>query len=644
MRFFVALLLFLVSYPTAWAGEAHHTTAALISPVASVGDSATVPVAVRITLERGWKTYWRTPGESGLAPAFDWTGSQNFGSATVKWPAPHRFSAYDLDNFVYKDDVVFPIDITPTDIGKPLSLKLKLDLLVCSDICLPETWVLALDLPAGTTVESADKKIYDASLRTLPEAESDSFKFKAAWLTYDSSNINYLAVEAYSAAPLARDADLFIEQGAGLNFGRPRVEYDKKQGKVIFNAPIHDTDTLEAIASKLSTNALALTYVGDGKAVEGTLALSPPPADAKMPLKAQRSLIVPEINLLYIAAVAFLGGLILNLMPCVLPVLSLKILSVVSHGGKDSRRAIARNFGASAAGIVFSFWILAGFLGVLKSAGQAIGWGIQFQHPAFLIFLIISLLLFAVNLWGVFEIPLPRFIARSIPAKHEHEPTLLGHFLSGAFATLLATPCTAPFLGTAVGFALAQNTLGIFLVFTMIGLGLAFPYLLLAVSPRLFRRMPKPGAWMVTLKKVMALALGLTAVWLITVLFSVSFTPALDDGWQPFDEAMIAPAIAEGKIVVVDVTADWCLTCKANKKFVLEQDDIVDALSGPEILLLQADWTRRDEKISAYLQRHGRYGIPFDVVYGPNKPDGILLPELLSKKAITDALTDAAGE
>jgi suppressor for copper-sensitivity B len=316
----------------------------------------------------------------------------------------------------------------------------------------------------------------------------------------------------------------------------------------------------------------------------------------------------------------------------------------LSHGGTESRAKVARNFGASAAGILFSFWVMAAFLALLKSAGQAVGWGIQFQHPAFLIFLIVTLLVFAANMWGAFEIPLPRFIARHIPAKHEHEPTLTGHFLTGAFATLLATPCTAPFLGTAVGFALAQDAGAIFAVFTMVGLGLAFPYLLLAVSPRLFRYMPRPGAWMAWLKKGLALALGVTAIWLASVLFSVTTTPALDEGWQIFDEALIAPAVKDGKVVVVDVTADWCLTCKANWKFVLEQDDVVDALSGPEIVRLQADWTRRDEKIGAYLQKYGRYGIPFNIVYGPARPDGVLLPELLTKQAVMDAVAEAAGE
>ena len=248
-------------------------------------------------------------------------------------------------------------------------------------------------------------------------------------------------------------------------------------------------------------------------------------------------------------------------------------------------------------------------------------------------------------MWGAFEVPLPRFIARHASRnKTEDEPTLLGHFLTGAFATLLATPCTAPFLGTAVGFALARGALEIFSIFTFLGIGLALPYILLAVSPSVFKYMPKPGKWMVSLRKILALALLLTALWLGSVLASISTTPALDSGWTKFDKALIAPAVAEGHTVMVDVTADWCLTCKANKRFVLESTEIVEALSGDNIIRLQADWTQRDQDIAAYLQSFGKYGIPFNIVYGPAAPEGIVLPELLSREAVLNALTEAAGE
>jgi suppressor for copper-sensitivity B len=231
-----------------------------------------------------------------------------------------------------------------------------------------------------------------------------------------------------------------------------------------------------------------------------------------------------------------------------------------------------------------------------------------------------------------------------MPKKHENEPTFFGHFLTGIFATLLATPCTAPFLGTAVGFALARGAFEIFAIFTFLGLGLAAPYILLSVSPKLIRLLPKPGKWMITLKRILALSLVATAAWLAHVLFTITTMPALEEGWAKLDQPAIAQYVAEGKTVFVDVTADWCLTCKANKKFVLETPEIEAALSAENVVRMQGDWTQRDETTAAYLQSFGRYGIPFNVVYGPGAPQGIALPELLAKKDILDALGTAGGE
>jgi suppressor for copper-sensitivity B len=248
-------------------------------------------------------------------------------------------------------------------------------------------------------------------------------------------------------------------------------------------------------------------------------------------------------------------------------------------------------------------------------------------------------------MWGAYEIPLPRFIAHRVGRRgHDTEPTVLGDFLTGAFATLLATPCTAPFLGTAIGFALAGSSLDILAIFTMLGIGLAAPYILLAVMPGLFKYLPRPGKWMLHLRRVMAFALVTTAIWLGATLHTITTQPTLDAGWRKFDEALVAPAVAEGRVVFVDITADWCITCKANKRLVIDTPDVQAALNQPHIIKLQGDWTQQDETIAAYLRSFGKFGIPFNVVYGPAAPQGVVLPELLSKRAVTDALTMATGE
>ncbi|MEE8189505.1 MAG: thioredoxin family protein, partial [Kiloniellales bacterium] len=347
----------------------------------------------------------------------------------------------------------------------------------------------------------------------------------------------------------------------------------------------------------------------------------------------------------------------------------------------------------------------------LKALGLTVGWGIQFQQPLFLAAMALVISLFAYNMFGFFEIPLPVW-ARGLASVGSGAPGqgqaqggghgLLGHFLTGAFATLLATPCSAPFLGTALGFALARDAGEIYLIFSVLGLGLALPYLLVAALPGLVRRLPRPGHWMITLKRILGLALAATAVWLLSVLAAqVSLTAALavgalllvlglvlwlgprlslrgaagpalvvllaaaavllpallparvaptvaagtqaEEGWERLDLARIPSLIADGKVVLVDVTADWCITCQVNKKLVLDRDPVRARLDGDDVVTMRGDWTLPNDEIAQYLESFGRYGIPFDAVYGPAMPDGQALPELLSADSVIEALERAAG-
>ncbi|HLO77012.1 MAG TPA: thioredoxin family protein, partial [Magnetospirillum sp.] len=315
-----------------------------------------------------------------------------------------------------------------------------------------------------------------------------------------------------------------------------------------------------------------------------------------------------------------------------------------------ARGHVRAAFLASAAGIVASFLALAGAAVAVKAAGQAVGWGIQFQQPGFLAVMIALLLAFAANLWGAFEIRLPSALMNVGPSGVAHH-TLLGHFLSGAFATLLATPCSAPFLGTAVGFALARGAGEIAAIFAALGLGMSVPYLAVALWPDLARRLPKPGAWMVTVKKVMGVALAATALWLGSVLaaqtgLTTAAPPAAgktDIAWKSFDLTAVRQAVAEGKVVFVDVTADWCITCKVNKAAVVDRGAVAARLTGGGVVPMRADWTRPDDGIARYLASFDRFGIPFNAVYGPGAPDGIALSELLTEAEVLAALDKAAA-
>jgi suppressor for copper-sensitivity B len=404
-------------------------------------------------------------------------------------------------------------------------------------------------------------------------------------------------------------------------------------------------------------------------------------------------------GLFAILGLALAGGLILNLMPCVLPVLAIKLLGVVSKGGR-SRRDVRLGFLASSAGILFTFLVLGAATIAAKAAGSAVGWGVQFQQPLFLVALALLCVLFAGNLWDLFEIRVPAKVAGNIVAR-DRDHSFAGDFLSGLFATVLATPCSAPFLGTAIGFALAGGPVDILAVFAALGSGMALPYLLVALSPGLANRLPRPGGWMITLRRVLGFALLGTAAWLISVLAVQAGTlAALSVGaclgallillwaqrrlggfqratalmslttvgvlafvppslfptrgladqapiahrlWRPFDAAQIPNLVAEGHVVVVEVTADWCITCRVNEKLVLDRAPVITALAHRNIVAMKADWTRPSEPIASYLAGFGRYGIPFSVVYGPDAPHGIPLPEILTSASVMAALKTAGG-
>ena len=402
----------------------------------------------------------------------------------------------------------------------------------------------------------------------------------------------------------------------------------------------------------------------------------------------------PARSLLWIFSLALLGGLILNAMPCVLPVLSIKVVSLVKHANL-TRGEIAAAGLATTAGILASFWGLAGVAVAARNAGAAVGWGLHFQQPAFVALLAVVVVLFSLNMWGIFEIRLPGRLATAAGGRQEG---IAGHFVTGLFATLMATPCSAPFLGTAVGFALAQPAAMVFAVFTAVGLGMALPYLLLAAWPAAARLLPKPGAWMVRLKEVMGFLLAGTAIWLFyvlaqqvsagalalvqlgllllalavwlgrsarpglplaaavttmvliaagTVWVAAAAEPARRGplagapsgliAWEPFERARAERLVAEGTPVFVDVTADWCVTCKVNERLVLETPEVAGAFERMGVVAMRADWTSRDRTIGDFLAEHGRYGIPFYMLYRPGTEPHVF-PELITRDLVVDVV------
>ena len=650
---------------------------------------ATLSAGLVLELETGWKVYWRSPGEVGLPPQIDWSGSENLGEAEFLWPAPERFRAFGIENYGYKDAVTFPVRIRLDEPGAATRLSADVRLLACSDICVPQEFTLSLTLPGGAAgIDTASADLVAAAAGRVPEPAAEAgFSGIEAALTHDEAA---LVVAFESATPLDNPS-LFPETEAGTAFGAPEIRLSDGGRRLWARLPVTSPEP--------PGGPVRLTVTDGARA--GDFAQIPlaeaPPAP---PYEAARAG-AGALDLLWIAGVAFLGGLILNVMPCVLPVLSIKLASAVK-GRERSRAEIRTGFLISALGVLAFMWVLAGATLGLRAAGLSVGWGLQFQNPVFLAAMIALLALFSANLAGLFEITLP---ARWTTAMDRAESRRghLGDFLTGAFAAVLATPCSAPFLGTAVTFALAGRALDIVVVFTALGLGLGLPYLAVAARPGMVAALPRPGRWMLAVKLALAALLALTAGWLVWVLVGVAgptaalavlgalaaglallalrrlpdalrgaglagalavaltapaliTPPAVERGesagavaWAAFDSAAIPGLVSRGEVVFVDVTADWCLTCKANKALVLSEKPVAGALAQDGVTAMQADWTRRDPAISRYLARHDRYAIPFNIVYGPGAPEGIVLPELLDSATVMAALeraraaTDQAG-
>jgi suppressor for copper-sensitivity B len=667
---------------TEWVGD-EHAAARLVTAVEATGSGRRVDAGLEIRMAPGWHTYWRTPGDAGLPPSIDWSGSINLARAEIAWPAPTRLSAHGLESYVYPDHALLPIAIELARPGESLSLRASVDYAACAEICIPYHADLSLALPAGLATPGAEAPLIAAARARVPGGSDQAgLALVAATVAPAREGDAVVDVRLHSTDAPFRHPDLFIE---GLDHGTIAPP-ETTLGETGHTAELR-LQVTGVSATALAAVPLKFTLTdGVERAAEFTAT----------PLLQAASVATP--GNLAILCIALLGGLILNLMPCVLPVLSLKLLAVARLSGVD-RRSLRLSLVITAGGVLAAFVALAATLILLKAAGASIGWGIQFQQPWFIAGMAVVTALFAANLWGWFVVGLPG--AAYAAATHETRLPLVNAFLTGMFATLLATPCSAPFVGTAVGFALSRGPVEILWIFAALGLGLAFPYLLVAAMPRLAGLLPRPGGWMLRVRQLFGLLLAGTAAWLVWVLaeevgtepaaltglllvagwvilawrarpslgiplrrlsgglvavlaIAAIITPQLAASsatsvkspaavWQPFDTAEIKRQVGDGKVVFVDVTAAWCLTCKVNEAIVLDREPVSTRLRSPDIIAMRADWTRPDQAITAYIQSFGRYGIPVNVVYGPGRPDGELLPELLSTELVIKALDHAAG-
>lgn len=664
------------SQSTGWIENPNHPPVTAKFMLTGELDAAnqTLPAVLEVKLDGDWKTYWRSPGEGGVAPSIKWDKSGNLADVSWDWPAPEAFSLLGLQTFGYKHDVVFPMLVKVKDINQPLKLKGLLTLSSCTNICVLTDYDINLDIDLKTmTADPGAMFAYNKAKVSVPQRKM-SADINLGW-DNAKQQLQVLLNEGNWQYP-----QVIIDGEPDVSFKLKRIETNKdEQGNKQLNA-VFDGSSWLGKTDVIGKN-LNVTVIEADSAIEyRSVVIAADIVSSSSPLWAMM-------------LIALLGGLILNVMPCVLPVLGMKLSAVVA-APELNKAQVRQQFLASALGILVSFWLLAAFIMSLKLTGQAIGWGVQFQNPWFIGFMALVTSVFALNMLGAFEINLPSSLQTKLATSGGNDTR--GHFLQGMFATLLATPCSAPFLGTAVAFALGADTLTLFVIFTALAVGMALPWLLVAVTPQLASYLPKPGRWMNIVKVIFAGMLLLTSLWLISLLanfvgastlwivagllillfvvfmakvhgsaaviatisisillsavtaFAISDRWAsplpTDLEWTPLQQTDIQAKVAKGQTVFVDVTADWCITCKANKVGVILQDPVYSRLKQADIDLVIGDWTKPSAAITGYLQSHNRFGVPFNVVYGPNAPDGIELPVILTSKQVVDAINQASAQ
>jgi thiol:disulfide interchange protein DsbD len=687
--------------------------ARLVSEVSAVAPGQVFWIALDLDIRDGWHTYWRNPGDSGEATKLTWQLPPGFAAGDIVWTTPHRFEIAPLVNYGYAKHAVHLVQITaPKDLkaGAPLTLAAKASWLVCSDVCIPESADLQLKLPTSAQpggVDPADSSIFAAARSELPSAEPAATAARIqgdqliislgkewgatlsqikslAFFPYDEGGIEYAAPQT-----LTRGKDA-VELSMKLGYQPPKAGVirgvlvaTEQNGSESQNVPIEIAADFSGAGAEQAKAGPRFAPLSQGTLSQGK--------------EAEHSL--PMLLLL-----AMLGGLILNLMPCVFPVLSIKAISVVEQAKKDPAAVRVKGL-VFAAGVISSMLALAAVLLALRAGGEEIGWGFQLQSPLFVTLLVYLLLAVGLNLSGVFEFGGG---LAGIGDGLTHGDGYSASFFTGLLTTLVATPCTAPFMAPALGAALTQSALNALCIFAALGFGLALPYVLLSFAPWMRRVLPKPGAWMDTLKQVFAFPIYASAAWLLWVLShetssfglgaalagtvliglaawafqksrstsgggrltvlvtavaalliavilpvrfadvaaaaSAESTQSKQDGeaWEPYSAARVSELNAAGRPLLVNFTASWCLTCLVNERNAFSDSAVQEIFRDKKVTLMKGDWTNRDPAITHALAAFGRAGVPLYVVYNSKRgAEPLVLPQILTAGVVQSAFADS---
>jgi thiol:disulfide interchange protein len=687
--------------------------ARLVSEVTAIGPGQAFTIALELDIRDGWHTYWRNPGDSGEPTKLAWQLPPGFTAGDIVWTTPHRFEIAPLVNYGYAKHAVHLVQITaPKDLkaGTPVSLAAKASWLVCSDVCIPEDANLQLTIPVSAQaggIDPASAALFTTARSELPSAQPAPTSARIAgdrliitlgrewgatlsqitslaFFPYDEGGIEYATPQT-----LARTKDT-VDLSMKIGYQPPKA--GAIRGVLVVteqNGTQTDTVPIE----------IAADFSGAGAAQ-----LKAGPRFAPLAQSNQE----PERSLATLLLFAVLGGLILNLMPCVFPVLSIKALSVMEQAKKHPAAVRAKGL-VFAAGVIVSMLCLAGVLLVLRAGGEQLGWGFQLQSPLFVTLLVYLLLAVGLNLSGVFEVGGG---LAGVGDNLTQGDSYSASFFTGVLATLVATPCSAPFMAPAVGAALTQAPFNALCIFAALGVGIALPFVLLSFAPWMRRVLPKPGAWMDTLKQVFAFPVYATAAWLLWVVaqetspfglgaalagsilvalaawsfqksrssagggritviatavislllaifLPVRFAdvaaaapsdaallrPGVDE-WQPYSAARVAELNAAGRPLLVNFTASWCLTCLVNERNAFSDAAVQGIFRDKKVTLMKGDWTNRDPDITKALAAFGRAGVPLYVVYNgkPGSTEPLILPQLLTAGVVQSAFADTPAK
>jgi thiol:disulfide interchange protein len=666
-------------------GTPPRVTVSLVSDIVTLEPGSTFWVGLRQRIAPGWHTYWINPGDSGEPPNIEWSLPAGFTAGPIVWPAPERVPVTPFMSYGYTHEVVLPIQITAPghlDVGTPVTLRGHVSWLVCERICIPEEADVALTLPVGEgKAAPAPTALVEQARRTVPAL--------SPWPATLSATPETVTIKV--AAPgLAVDriveAAFFPMRWGVIDHAAPQTVSIDRRGITLHTArgllpeaTATDVDGVLMIKERLDQGTVSQAFTIRAAVGKPSTAGS------------------ASLTLLAALGLALAGGLILNLMPCVLPVLSVKAVALVAHA-HTSAAVIRRHGIAYTAGVLVSFAALAAVLIALRAGGAEIGWGFQLQSPLVVTTLAYLLFALALSLSGLLVIG-----TRLTGIGHglASRPGYAGSFFTGTLATIAATPCTAPFMGVAIGFALTQPPMEALAVFEALGLGLALPFLALSLVPAWRRLLPKPGRWMERLRQILALPLYASVAWLVWVVSrqaglegaalvlaglvligvaawlhhgtrlasprwrraavavslgcvaaavaigplaassaSSATTVAAPSGarWEPFTPERLAELRARGVPVFVNATAAWCITCLVNERVALHSPAVAEAFTKQGVVYLKADWTNKSPQIAAFLESFGRSGVPLYVVYGRNSRQPQLLPQILSERTLIEAV------